>query len=590
MIMEADEAIRSSDYGAVKRFFKYLMRRPVLLACTFSVVFLSLAAELAAPILFKQIGDKLDDIFAGDALKYYTELLLAATVATSLLDYLRIVLANYAGQMAVQDLRSHVFATIQRQPVSFFDHNPVGRLSVRVTNDIENLNELFVSGLIVLFCDAVIIIGLVAIMFYLEWRMALVLLSCVPFMIVIGIFFRKYARDIYGLLRVKIAALTAYLNECIQGTKTIKSFRAEGYCSARFEMLNEDHFSVSRRGVWLYSSFFASIIFITTASTAGLLYVGAVGIKSGWLTFGSFIAFWYCASKVFEPLWDWSEKYNVLQTAVASAERIFKILDSPVEGFGDHDASTIKGEIEVRGLRFSYVEGTPVLNGIDLRIAPGERVALVGLTGSGKTTLVSLLTGMYRPPANSIFLDGCDLLEYSLQSLRQNVMVVYQDPFIFNENVGQNITLGEDAYAGRLDEVLSVTRLQAMVESKRLSLDAPAGERGNSLSGGQKQLVSIARALVRNSQVLILDEATSSIDVETEALIKDTIFANGNGKPRKTVIVIAHRLATAQMCDKIVVMHNGSISEMGSHQELMQLNGMYSKLWTLQYKTHLASL
>lgn len=576
-----DEVLgKAYDGRLMRRFLGYVRPHRRMVAAVLAIILAGVGVQVVTPLILR---DAIDGPVARgdwDGLLRYAALFLGAILAFSLLELLHIAAASAAGQRIIYDLRLQLFSHLQRLPVSFFDRNPVGRLVVRVTNDVENLNELFTSGLVEVFANVLILAGLLAMMFILSWRLTLVTLGVAPLILGAVVVFRKYARERYREMRRKLAKMSAYLSECIQGMRVIKMFNRQAYCQAKFGRLNEDFTQETVGAVLLYSMFYPFIELISSVLMAVLVWYGGGRILEGSLGFGSFLAFWYCATKLFEPLRDLSEKYNILQAAMASSERIFKILDTPVEPQGGQKLE-IRGCIEFRNVSFSYDGRRKVLDNVSFTVRPGEKVAIVGFTGAGKTTLISLLTRMYEATEGRILIDGRDIREYDPGTLRRAFGVVSQDVFLFAGTIEENIRLGDRETP--FEKVAASARL---VNLDRIVAKFPAGfrtdvrERGVAISAGERQLISFARALHYDPRVIILDEATAYVDMETEQLVQDAVFKLISNK---TAIIIAHRLATVRTVDRILVLHHGRILEEGSHRELYERGGLYWKLCKIQF-------
>ncbi len=502
--------------------------------------------------------------------------------------YTQLVLMNLMGQYIMYDLRKQIFGHLQRLHIQFFDRNPVGRLMTRVTTDVDALNELFTAGFVAIFGDIFVLAGIVGVLFWLNWRLALVLFSITPFIVLVSIWFRRGARVTYRQVRARIAAINAFLQEHISGMSTVQLFNAEEREAAKFEGLNRRHRDANIDSIYYYSIFYPVIELIETIGVALIVWYGGGKVIQGALSVGALVAFFQYSQRFYQPISDLSEKYNILQSAMAASERIFRLLDTKVK---IEDAGTLEvGElesVELRNVWFAYGDresGEPewVLKNVSFRVGRGERVALVGHTGAGKTTVTSLLLRFYEPQRGEILINGIDVRRYSLESLRRLFAIVQQDIFLFTGTIADNISLGDPEITA--DEIRTAAfRVQADRFISRLpeGYAAQVRERGAGLSVGEKQLLSFARALAFDPPVLILDEATSSIDTETEVLIQEAIQTLMQGR---TSIVIAHRLSTIRSADIILVFHHGEIRERGTHEELMASGGLYRKLYEIQYR------
>jgi len=489
------------------------------------------------------------------------------------------------GQYIMYDLRRQIFGHLQRLSLSFYDRNPLGRLVTRVTTDVDALNELFTAGIVSIFGDLMLLAGIVAVLFWLDWRLALVAFSIVPLLLLLTSWFKSRVRQSFREVRVRIARINAFLQEHISGMAVVQLFNREERAYREFSAVNQAHRDANVRSILYYAVFFPGVELITAIGVALLILMGGGRVVAGAISIGALIAFLQYAQRFYQPLSDLSEKYNILQGAMASSERIFQLLDTPVTIASPPEAyqpEVVRGEIEFDDVWFSYKEGEPVLRGVSFRVRPGETLAVVGHTGAGKSTLANLLLRFYDVDKGRVRVDGVDVREWDLARLRRSVAMVLQDVFLFAGSVAANIRLGEESIDDeRVRWAAREVHALPFIERLPAGFDTAVKERGAGLSVGQKQLIAFARALAFDPSILILDEATSSIDTETEQLIQmalDRLLAG------RTSVVIAHRLSTIQKADHILVMHKGEIREYGTHQELLALRGIYYRLYLLQYK------
>jgi ATP-binding cassette subfamily B multidrug efflux pump len=494
-------------------------------------------------------------------------------------NYAEYYLLEFTGQHMMQDIRLKLFLRMQSQAVRFFDRHPVGRLVTRVTNDIENLNEMFRSVFITVFKDFFLLIGILAVLLYLNWRLALVSFVLLPFIFGLTFLFSTMAREAFREIRATVAKINAFLQERITGMRVIQLFAREKFQMDSFAHINHDNFLAGMKQIRVFAVFMPIMELFSSFAVALIIWHGGGKVIAEQLTLGSLVAFISYIQMFFKPIRDISEKYNIMQSAMASTERIFEFMDHEEEiPDPEHPVSTpkVKGHITFKKVSFGYEEATPVLHDISFEVMPGETVAIVGATGSGKTTLVNLVERFYDPDEGIVLLDGVDLKKWSKSQIRKNISLVMQDVFIFAGNLGDNISLGRDDIDMRsLESATREANALSFIERLPDGFQQDIGEGGSTLSAGERQLLSFARALAANPRVLILDEATSSVDPETEHLIQEAISQMA---AKRTTLVVAHRLSTIRNADRILVMHKGRIREQGTHDELMALEGIYYKL------------
>ncbi len=516
---------------------------------------------------------------------------LVSLLANFGLQYAQVRIMQSVGQKTMYDLRKEIFEHLQRLPMSFFDRSPIGRLVTRCTTDVDALNDLFASGVVAMLNDFVQLFGLA--IFLLAWHplLALATLSPLPFMILLTYFFRNRVRDANRGIRTAIARINGFLQEHISGISVVQLFNREAKSKRQFAELNRIHMEAYKDAIDAFSFFFPGVEFLSMAGIALLFWAAGVRVVAGTIPVGVLISFMMYAQSFFRPIQDLSEKFNILQTAMAASERIFKLLDEPVTIASARETKKLaapRGEIEFRNVWFAYHGGaTPkdedwVLRDVSFRVEPGQTLAIVGHTGAGKTTIIQLLLRFYDIQRGQILLDGVDIREMDLQDLRLMFGIVLQDPFLFTGTLESNVRLGTERVSHEAAEsALKEVGLGPFVESLAKGMDTPVTERGGTLSVGQRQLVSFARALAHDPRFLILDEATSSVDTKTELMIREALDRLLTGR---TAVVIAHRLSTIQHANRILVMHKGRLREQGSHQELLALRGIYYRLYQLQYK------
>ena len=503
--------------------------------------------------------------------------------------YVQTVLLNSVGQRVMYDLRSELYQKLQRQEVAYFDRNPVGRIMTRLTSDVDALNELFTSGVTDVLGDLVSIVAIIAIMTWMDWRLTLVTLITVPLLFAATTWFRKHARRGYDMVRTRLARINSFVQEHLSGAQTVQIFNREQKALRQFHDINDDYRRANIETIFYYSVFFPLVDLIGAVGIALIIWYGGWRVMQNTateqvLTLGALVAFIQYSQALFQPIRDISDKYNVLQAAMVASHRVFRTLDLPIQIMTPErplKTGRAAGRIEFQNVWFAYHEEEWVLKDVSFVVEPGQSVALVGHTGSGKTTITNLLMRFYDVQRGRVLLDGADVREWDLKALRENFAVVLQDVFLFSGTVESNIRLGHEEITA--DQIKRAAR---EVHAEPFILRLPEGyqsevrERGAGLSVGQKQLISFARALAFNPALLILDEATSSIDTETEQLIQQAIELVMR---ERTSIIIAHRLSTIQRADRIIVLHHGEIREQGSHQELLAQRGLYWRLYKLQY-------
>ena len=498
--------------------------------------------------------------------------------------YFQSVLLNSVGQHVMFDLRREIYDKLQHQEVAYYDRNPVGRIMTRLTADVDALNELFTSGVTDLLGDLVMIFAIIAVMIYMDWRLTLISLLTVPMLFAATTWFRKGARRGYDLVRIKIARIYSFLQEHFSGAQTVQLFNAEAKSLARFARINDEHRTANIETIYYYAVFFPLVDLIGAVGIALIIWYGGYRVMQSALTLGGLVAFIQYSGFLFQPIRDISDKYNVLQGAVVASHRIFKALDLPILITSPEQplkSGRAEGRIEFEHVWFAYNDEEWVLKDVSFTVQPGQSVALVGHTGSGKTTITNLLMRFYDVQKGRVLLDGVDVRDWDLQSLRENFAVVLQDIFLFTGSVESNIRLGRgDISDERVQWAASEVRADEFIQRLPQRYQSEVRERGAGLSVGQKQLISFARALAFDPTLLILDEATSSIDTETEQLIQEAI---ARVMRNRTSVIVAHRLSTIQRADNIIVLHHGEIREQGSHQDLLSSQGLYWKLYKLQY-------
>jgi len=602
-----EEGAKAFDKRLARRLLRYL--KPYRLRATASValVIFSSLLEIAGPAIIAigvdlyvkplsgantvGISQRFGEWLAAHGWSFdsLTGINLAATLyfATLFADfavlYAQMVLMNLMGQYIMYDLRKQIFQHLQRLDIQFFDRNPVGRLMTRVTTDVDALNDMFTAGFVAIFGDIFVLLGIIIVLFWMNWRMALVLFSITPFILLVSMWFRRGARVTYRQVRARIAAINAFLQEHISGMSTVQLFNREEREMEKFDELNARHRDANIDSIFYYAVFYPVIELIQTVGIALIVWYGGGQVLRNTLSVGALIAFFQYAQRFYEPISDLSEKYNILQAAMAASERIFKLLDTPVN-IKDEGALTVDHfeSIEFRNVWFAYNDEDWVLKNVSFRVERGDRVALVGHTGAGKTTVTALLLRFYEVQRGEILINGVDIRRYTLDSLRALYAIVQQDFFLFTGTVTQNVSLSDPEIAPEaVREAARRVQASRFIERLPETYDAEVRERGAGFSVGEKQLLSFARALAFNPPVLILDEATSSIDTETERLIQEAIQTLMEGR---TSIVIAHRLSTIRSADMILVFHHGEIRERGTHEELMQIDGLYRKLYEIQYR------
>lgn len=503
---------------------------------------------------------------------------------TFIFNYGQIYLLNYTGQRIIFNIREELFNHIQSLSVSFFDKNPIGRLVTRVTNDTETLNEMYTSVLINLFKDILMLIGIMIIMLKMDYKLALLSFSLLPAIFIVAIIFRKHIREVYRISRAQLAKINSSLNENITGMKIIQIFNKEKKISKEFDKLNKNYLNTSVKEVTIYAMLRPAIEMIKSLGIATLIYFGGGKVLSNTIEFGMLYIFIDYLQKFFGPIMELTEKYNELQSAMASSERIFDILDN--DSFIENIQTPkklhkIRGKIEFKNVWFAYDKENWVLKDINFTINPGDTIAFVGATGAGKSSIINLITRLYDIQKGEILIDGINIKELDKYELRKNIGVVLQDVFLFAGTIEDNIRLSnKNITRSEVEDVAKYVNAYNFIDSLPGKYDEPVMERGSTLSSGERQLLAFARTLAYDPKILILDEATSNIDTETELLIQDALEKL---MKNRTSIAIAHRLSTIQHADNIIVLSNGKIIEMGNHQELLAKEGMYYDLYKLQY-------
>jgi len=501
--------------------------------------------------------------------------------------YFQYWLTMVVAQKSLADLRVALFSHLERLPQRYFDRNPVGRLVTRLTTDVDVLNEMFASGAMTVFMDALTLVGIVAIMLWIDWRLALVTLSVVPILLFAIDFFRKRARVTYRLIRERIARINSFLSEAISGMPVIQLFAHERASFTEFDQHNAAHRDAYHRSNVYEASLFSIVEAVSSISMALVVWYGSGQIAAGIVAFGTLVAFIEYIQKFFIPIRDFSTKYAVLQSAMTAAERVFQLLDTPVEIASPERPRRVasddpeRGSVRFENVWFAYKRDEHVLRDVSIDVRPGETVAVVGATGSGKSTMIKLLGRSFDVSRGSVRVSGVDVREWDLGELRREIGIVLQDAFLFSGTIEGNVTLGRPEVGPEvLAEAVRAANLSDFVASLPQGFQQPIRERGNNLSAGQRQLLAFARALAYDPRILVLDEATSSVDAETEQRIQQALERLLAGR---TAIVIAHRLSTIERADRIVVLHKGEVREVGTHAELLALGQIYARLYELQY-------
>ncbi|HRE41879.1 MAG TPA: ABC transporter ATP-binding protein [Ignavibacteria bacterium] len=581
-----EEAIdKKLDKNLLKRLLSYFKpyKKYIIFATILTITVSALAAvrPYLTPIA---IDDKImnNDI---NGLQFIIIILLSTLIVQGIVQYGLGYLTAWIGQKIIYDLRKKIYEHILRLDLKFFDKNPIGRLVTRATSDVEVLYEVFSSGIVTAFGDIFTLIWIVTFMFILDWQLALVTLAVLPVLIYGTSIFRNKVRDSYRRIRILIAKINSYVQEHITGISVVQMFNKEKKTVEDFEKINRQHTEQNKKSIFYYAVFFPFVELIGAVSVGLIIWYGGGQTVQGAIEIGVLISFIQYTEMFFRPIRDLSEKYNILQTAMASSERIFEILDqtSPVKDVANPvKLVDFKGKVEFKNVNFSYSEDNPVLRNVNLKINPGEKVAFVGATGAGKSTILNLMERFYDVDSGEILMDDVNIKNLRQEDLRKHIATVLQDVYLFSGTIKSNITLGDENIS---DEIIYTAienvGLMPFINSLEKGILHPVNERGTMLSTGQKQLISFARALVYDPEILMLDEATSSVDTHTEILIQKAI---NKLIDNRTSIIIAHRLSTIQKCDKIIVMHKGEIKEAGTHQELLNLGGLYYKLYELQYK------
>jgi ATP-binding cassette subfamily B protein len=614
---------KAYDSRLMKRLLKYLAPYKWQTIVALVAILIKAGADVVGPYLTKVAVDKyLANAQAANRHSFLDSWLSSrplvgigqiATLYVTLLalsfgmEFLQTYYMQWVGQKAMFDLRSQIFAHMQRLHVAFFDRNPVGRLVTRVTTDVDAVNEMFTSGVVSIFEDIFVLAGIVAIMLKMQWWLALITFAVLPLIFWATMIFRKKVRESYRRIRTAIARINAYLQEHVSGIVVLQLFNREQRAYKSFEEVNALHMEAYKDAILAHAVYYPVVEILSSLAIASVIWFGGRGTLRHVVGIGTLVAFIQYAQRFFRPIQDLSEKYNILQSAMASSERIFKLLDTPVEIANPPAPRRVEGpgRIEFQNVWFAYNHVKPkkesgnghaelshddngsgepdwVLRDVSFTIEPGETVAIVGHTGAGKTTIISLLLRFYDIQRGTIRVDGVDIRDMDLGELRRRYGVVLQDPFLFSGTIGDNIRLGSKwvttEMVGRAAEDVNIADF---IRTLPGGLAEPVRERGSTLSTGQKQLISFARALAHQPRILILDEATSSVDTETELRVREALTRMVEGR---TSIIIAHRLSTVQRADKIIVMHKSQLREIGSHQELLSQRGIYWKLYQLQYK------
>jgi ATP-binding cassette subfamily B protein len=582
---------KAYDGRLMRRLLRYLRPYKWKVALAIGLLVAAAAVEVVGPWLTQQVLDEAVPRGDGRLLAMLASAYAGALVIGFGLQYAQGILTTWLGQSVMYDLRGEIFRKFQEQDLRYFDRNPVGRLMTRITSDVETLNELFSSGVVSVFGDVFTLLFIFGAMLLLDWQLALVTFSVLPFVAWAAFVFRARIRGAYRDIRVRLARINSFLHERFTGMRVVQLFNREEADARRHHEVNADYLDAHLRSITYYALFFPVIELFTAIALALIIFAGGREIMAGTVTVGVVAAFLQYARRFFRPIQDLSEKYNLLQGAMASSERIFKLLDRPVEIGDPADPvslpATTRGEIEFRDVWFAYGRTGDdeawdwVLKGLSFRVAPGEKVAIVGHTGAGKTTIINLLMRFYDVQRGEILLDGVPITRLRLADLRARVGLVLQDVFLFSQDVAYNVRLGSPRIDDeRIRDAARRIGAAPFIERLEKGYDQPLGERGASLSVGERQLVSFARALAFDPPILVLDEATSSVDSEIEARIEEATDLLMEGR---TSIVIAHRLSTVVNADRILVLHHGELREEGTHRELLARGGLYARLHELQF-------
>ena len=599
--LHEEEALgKAYDSRLMRRLLQYMTPYKWWVVLALGLVAVVTPLELAPPILFRNAIDRyfvpamnrlIVENAAWNGILIISAIYFFVLVFDFLAQYAQIRIMQRVGQQTMYDMRRGIFAHLQRLPMSYFDRNPVGRLVTRVTTDVDALNDLFAAGVVTMINDLFLLVVMAGLLFKIDWGLALDTLAVMPAILIVTFVFRHYVREANRKIRTAIARINAFLQEYISGMSVVQLFNRERKAIEEFERRNKDNMLAWRDAILAYALFYPAVEFLSFATIALIFWAGGNRILHDGLTLGVLTAFTMYAQRFFRPIQDLSEKFNILQSAMAASERIFKLLDEPITIESLENCQRLaaaRGEIEFRNVWFSYrnvpqpAEEDWVLRDVSFRISPGQTFAIVGHTGAGKTTLISLLLRFYDLQRGQILLDGVDIRLLDLQDLRRHFGIVLQDPFLFTGTIESNIKLGTPGISHEdVQRAIEKIGLGDFVNDLSEGTATPVNERGSTLSVGQRQLINFARALAHNPRFLILDEATSSVDTKTELLIREALDKLLSGR---TALVIAHRLSTIQHADRILVFHKGRLREQGAHQELLALRGIYYRLYQLQYK------
>jgi len=582
-----DEEILGKAYDArlMARILRYLRPYWKLLAVAFVFLLLQTGTQLLGPYITKIAIDRYVATRDLHGLDWMALAYLGVVLCGFLVLFVQTYTTEYIGQRAMHDLRLEIFTHLQKQDLAYFDRNAVGRLMTRTINDVETLNELFSTGVVGLMGDVSIVFGIAAVMLWLNWQLALVCLVAFPVIIYLSRFYRRRAREVYRQSRLILGRLNAGLQENLAGVATVQAFGQEERMYRRFQEVNRNYRDVLLQSIRNNAVFFPIIELFSAISVGLLLWYGGVQMAGDAVEAGVLVAFLQYIQRMYQPIRDLAEKYNIMQAAMASSERIFLLLDQPETIRNPAQPKRVEkfaGAVEFKNVQLSYQPGEPVLKNISFKVRPGEKIALVGATGGGKTSIISALCRFYEVDSGAILVDGIDVRDWNKQELRRHLGLVLQDVFLFSGDIATNITLG-DPRISRQQMIEAATRAQIMplIDKLPRRFQEEVQERGSTLSQGQRQLLSFARALAFDPKILILDEATSSVDTQTETLIQQAL---NELLKNRTALIVAHRLSTIKHADRILVIHRGEIWEEGNHDELLAHGGLYARLYELQYR------